>query len=67
MTPEQYLHKRKLYDRYKKYIAYLKGYHYLEIPYWTEKNDEFKQLILNKVAEIENKNLTQTMHKKVFT
>ena len=46
------LHKRKLYDRYKRMYAKSKGYYYLEIPYWTEKNDTYKQLINNKIKEI---------------
>ena len=52
LTPEQQLHKRKLYDRYKKFIAYCNGYFYLEIPYWTEKDESYKQLIDNKINEI---------------
>ena len=54
-TPEQALHYQRLKDRYKKYISYLKGYSYLEIPYWTDNKDEsYKQLIDNKIAEILN-------------
>lgn len=53
LTPEQQLHKRKLYDRYKKFIAYCNGYFYLEIPYWTDnKNEDWKKLIDNKINEI---------------
>ena len=51
-TPEQELHKRKLYDRYKKLFALSKGYFYLEIPYWTEKDESYKNLIDDKISEI---------------
>lgn len=50
--PEQQLHKRKLYDRYKKFIAFHNRYYYLEIPYWTEKDESYKQLIDDKIKEI---------------
>jgi hypothetical protein len=53
LTPEQQLHKRKLYDRYKKYIAFCNGYFYLAIPYTADDKDEtYKQLIDNKINEI---------------
>ena len=55
-TPEQELHKQQLHDRYKKYISYIIGYLYLEIPYWTEKDESYKQLIDNKIEEILVKN-----------
>jgi len=51
----QGLHKQQLHDRYKKYIAYINGYQYLEIPYWTEKDESYKQLIDDKIEEILNK------------
>lgn len=44
--------KRKLYDRYKKAVAECNGYFYLEIPYWTEKDESYKSLIDNKISEI---------------
>lgn len=53
LTPEQQLHKQQLHDRYKKYIAYINGYNYLEIPYWTDdKNETYKKLIDDKIKEI---------------
>lgn len=52
LTPEQYLHKRKLYDRYKRFIAHVNGYRYLEIPYWEFDDDTYKQTILNKIELI---------------
>lgn len=56
LTPEEQLYKRKLYDRYKRYIAYLYGYYYLEIPYWLDdKKESWKKLIDAKISEIFNK------------
>lgn len=52
LNPEQSLHKRKLYDRYKSYVAYKNGYHYLEIPYWTEGDESYKMLIEDKIKTI---------------
>lgn len=52
LTPKEQLHKRQLYDRYKKYVASRNGYFYLAIPYWTEKDESYKQLIDNKIKEI---------------
>lgn len=51
-TPEYELKKRKLYDRYKKYIAWKNGYNYLEVPHWFEWNDAYKDLIRNKIWNI---------------
>lgn len=39
-------------DEYKKQYAVSQGYHYLEIPYWTERDDSYKTLIDNKIHEI---------------
>lgn len=52
ITPEEQLHKRRLYDRYKKFIAFNNGYFYLEIPYTSEKDESYKSLIDNKIEEI---------------
>jgi hypothetical protein len=52
LTPEQYLHKRKLYDRYKRLIAHINKYEYLEIPYWEFDDDTYKQTILDKIESI---------------
>ena len=60
MTPEQAFKQRRIYDRYKKYIAWINGYEYLEIPYWTEKDESYKTLIDNKINEILNKKLHKT-------
>lgn len=52
-TPEQELHYQKVKDRYKKFMAYVKGYHYLEIPYTADDiNESYKKLIDNKIASI---------------
>jgi hypothetical protein len=39
-------------DNYKKQYALSQGYHYLEIPYWTEHDESYKTLIDNKIHEI---------------
>lgn len=40
----------KVHDRYKRFIAYKKGYEYIAIPYWTnDKNETWKILIENKI------------------
>ena len=56
LTPEQELHKRKLYDRYKKYVAYVNNYNYLVIPWWTETDDSYKRLINLKIRNILKEN-----------
>ena len=42
-------------DKYKKNFAIQNGYEYLEVPYWTEENDEYINLIANKMIEIYEK------------
>lgn len=39
-------------DSIKKQYALSQGYHYLEIPYWTEHDGSYKTLIDNKIHEI---------------
>ena len=52
-TPEEYLHQRKLYDRYKRIKCIQVGYEYLEIPYTAfDKKETYKNLIDNKIKEI---------------
>ena len=59
MNTNEYLHNRKLKDRYKRIIAKQNGYYYLEIPYWTDnKNEEWKQLIDNKIMIIKKEGAT---------
>ena len=65
-TPQYELHKRMLYDRYKKYIAYKNGYAFLDIPYWTSKNDEWKTIITNKINEIKQSRYKEVVkHDKI--
>lgn len=52
LTLEEYIQRRKYCDDYKKEYALKNGYSFLEIPYWTEKNDEYKELINQKIKEI---------------
>ena len=52
---EEKLKQRKLYDRYKKYIAWKNNYEYLEIPnmaFRGKNKDLYKQMIDNKIKEI---------------
>lgn len=51
-TREKVFKKRQLYDQYKKSYALELGYSYLEIPYWTETNESYKELIDNKINNI---------------
>lgn len=41
-------------DRYKSYVAYINGYHYLAIPHWTESDESYKVLIDNKIRKLSN-------------
>ena len=50
--PEEILKNQQWKDEHKKEYALSRGYHYLEIPYLTIKNDEYKILINNKIKEI---------------
>lgn len=52
ITQEEVFQKRKFYDEYKRKYALNNGYSYLEIPYWTENDESYKELIDNKVKEI---------------
>lgn len=54
-TPEEELEYQQWKDQYKKEYALSHGYEYLEIPYTAEANDTYKQLIDDKIAEINNK------------
>ena len=53
-TPEDEFKKQQQRDLYKKNYALGHNYYYLEIPYWTENNDEYKDLIDNKIKKIKN-------------
>lgn len=52
ITPEEEFNIRKEYDKFKEEYALEKGYSYLVIPYYTEKDDQYKILIDNKIKEI---------------
>jgi len=54
LSPKQALHKQKLYDRYKRYVAYKNGYEYIAISYLDiEKSNKYKTIIDNKIKEID--------------
>ena len=55
-NPEYELHMQKVRDRYKKFIAYKRGYQYIAIPYTSDNDEEeYKILIDNKIKEILSK------------
>ena len=57
-TPEENFRYQQVKDRYKQYIAWKNGYEYLAIPYWTEQDGSYIELINNKIEEILlNKNI----------
>lgn len=61
-TPEFELAYQQWKDNYKKEYALSQGYHYLEIPYWTDNEEkEWKQLIINKINEIKQLNAEVTI------
>nr|DAF00134.1 MAG TPA: endonuclease [Caudoviricetes sp.] len=51
-TPEEALANLQYRDRIKKENVLKNKQHYLEIPYWTEKDESYKTLIDNKIHEI---------------
>lgn len=51
-TPEFELAEIQWRDEYKKNYAISQGYYYLAIPYWTEKDESYKNLIDDKIQEI---------------
>lgn len=51
-SAESELKKRKLYDRYKRYVAHVNKYNFLTIPYWFEFQDSYKGLIDCKIMKI---------------
>ena len=52
ITQKEVFQKRKFYDEYKKDYALKNGYSYLEIPYWTEKDESYKKIIDDKINQI---------------
>jgi hypothetical protein len=53
-TPEQELEYLQYRDQIKKDYALSQGYHYLEIPYWTESDESYKTLIDDTIHKILN-------------
>lgn len=51
-TPDEELKKYQERDRYKEKYAIDHGYNYLKIPYWSEKNETYKNLIDDKIKEL---------------
>lgn len=51
-TPEDELKYQQEKDLYKKNYALSHGYNYLEIPYWAIDDDQYKELIDDKLQEI---------------
>ena len=40
-------------DRYKRFISYISGYFYVEVPYWTFNNkQEYQKIIDSKINKI---------------
>ena len=54
ISNEESLEYRKWIDNYKKEFAINNGYNYLEIPYTFEKNNEYKNFIINKLKKKKN-------------
>ena len=52
VTPSKIIEYQQEKDLYKKNYALSHGYYYLDIPYWTEKDDKYKELIDDKLQEI---------------
>ena len=50
--PEEQLKYQKWKDDYKRDYALNNGYYYLEIPYWSIKDETYKDIISNKINEI---------------
>lgn len=55
-TPEFELLQQQSRDKYKKEYAIKNGYYYLEIPYYAEKNDDYKKIIDQKINYIKSQN-----------
>lgn len=52
ILPEESFAELQWRDEHKRQYALSQGYHYLIIPYWTEKDESYKTLINDKIAEI---------------
>ena len=51
-TQEEVFKKRQFYDEYKKIFALSNGYFYLVVPYWSEKDESYKNIIYDKINQI---------------
>lgn len=51
-TQEEVFKKRQFYDEYKKIFALSNGYFYLVVPYWSEKDESYKNIIDDKINQI---------------
>ena len=55
MTTEDVFNEQLFRDKFKKDYAIQHGYDYLEVPYYTnDKNETYKQLILDKINDIQS-------------
>ena len=52
-SAEELLHQRRLYDRYKRIFAKLKGYNYLELSHIDINNGNYKNIILSEIKKID--------------
>lgn len=52
-TPSKIIEYQQEKDLYKKNYALSHGYYYLDIPYWAEKDNKYKELIDKKLQEME--------------
>lgn len=51
MNPEEYFKYSQFVDEFKKQFVLENGYFYLDIPYWTEETEEYKELIDNAIRK----------------
>lgn len=62
ITPEEAFNEAKARDDYKKQYALDCGYDYLEIPYYTETDDDYKKIIDEKIFHIIQKQTMQEIN-----
>lgn len=55
ISPKLVLAQQKTRDKFKEEYALLHGYHYIAIPYWSERNDSYKKIVDDKIKEITEK------------
>ena len=55
-TPEDEFKYQQDKDRFKKEYALSKGYEFLEVPYWTDdENNTYREIIINKINNVLHK------------